>query len=191
MIWKFLILMLISHSLFAETNLTSDDVVRAVGRLIANQDKILLKQKFNIDIVNSLKKEIKKLKQKQKSTNKDHAKYATVVTDSNIRSAPNIKSNIIGFAPLCSVVKIQKCEYINGSGWCKISSNAYISKKLLSFTKIEFKYNDKYKIYTKASTKDRYLVKELFELHNIQIDGISKNGRYSCLSNGNFLLNQR
>lgn len=193
----FITLLSLVFPLFAnaeDTLLTSDQVVRAVGRLIVDQDKVKDKQyKLNRTIVD-LKKRLKRLeKGNGKIDNSNQAEYMTAVavTNSNIRKKPTTLSQKIGFTSMCSIVHVKKCVYSNGSIWCQVKNGGYINKYLLSFDKIKFIPQKGYKYYREPNSNEKFLIKEPYFFNKILINGISLHGKWSCLSNGYYLKNSK
>jgi len=198
MIKKLFVMFFLTYSLLARADtspdLTFDQVVRAIGRLIVNQDNVKFSQgKLQREITN-LQNNFKELKNKRKTQEAKDKTYmlATVLTYSNIRKGPSISSQKIGTVSLCSVLKINKCQYNNGSIWCKIDNGyGYINKKLLSFERTKFNAKQNYKYYTRAYESTKSLVKEPYIPEGTTINGISLNRRWSCLSNGYYLFNEQ
>ena len=195
MIKKLFVMFFLTYSLLAKADvqpdLTLDQVVRAIGRLIVNQDKVKSGQNKLQREITDLQNNFKELKSKIQKPKEKRYVLATVLANSNIRKEPSISSQKIGTASLCSVVKIRKCVYNNGSIWCKIDNGyGYINKRLLSFERVEFHPKENYKYYRYFYKSNKFLVKEPYVLEQTTVNGISLDQKWSCLSNGYYLYNE-
>jgi len=196
MIRKIFVMFFLTYSLLAKADvqpdLTLDQVVRAIGRLIVNQDKVKSGQNKLQREITDLQNNFKELKSNIHTSKEKTYMFATVLANANIRKEPSISSQKIGTASLCSMVKIRKCEYNDGSIWCKIDNGyGYINKRLLSFERVEFHPKKNYKYYTYYYKRDRFLVREPHVLEKTTVNGISLDKKWSCLSNGYFLYNEQ